>query len=214
VAAAELGVSSFDLYVRGAAAAAGPIPLRAEPGDPPSVIIGDGLEALGLAALRFAAGRTLFLSATHLDLLLAVPPEEAGALLVAIVRQFVPDYRHESVRDGLAAAETARVERLFPRKLKQSLMPYAVESAGPFDLGALLTAVRDGANGAGLLACADLPAALSVLLEAAGTVTAPVSGRAVGGLTLETIAANPEALALLRFAVSDTYDDLAQALEA
>jgi hypothetical protein len=146
---------------------------------------------------------------------LAVPAEEAGALLVAIVRQFVPDYRHEAVREALAAAETARVERLFPRKLKQSLMPYAVESAGAFDLGALLAAVRDGANGAGLLACADLPAALSVLLELAGTVTAPVAGRAdVGGLTLEAIAANPEALALLRFAVSDTYDDLAQALES
>ena len=215
VAAAELGVSGFDLYVRSAPATAGPIPLRAEPGDPPSIVIGDGLEPLGQAALRFAAGRTLFLAATHLDLLLAVPAEEAGALLVAIVRQFVPDYRHESVRDGLAAAETARVERLFPRKLKQSLMPYAVESAGPFDLGALLAAVRDGANGAGLLACADLPAALSVLLESAGTVTAPVGGRPeVGGLTLEAIAANPEALALLRFAVSDTYDDLAQALEA
>ena len=134
VVAAELGVGSFDLYVRQAAAASGPILLRAEPGDPPAIVVGDALEALGPAALRFAAGRTLRLSATHLDLLLAVPAEEAGALLVGIIRQFVPDYQHAAVRDGLAAAETARLDRLLPRKLKQAAMPYAVESAGPFDL--------------------------------------------------------------------------------
>jgi hypothetical protein len=207
VVAAELGVGSFDLYVRQAAAAAGPILLRAEPGDPPSIVVGDALEGLGPSALRFAAGRALRLSATHLDLLLAVPAEEAGALLVGIIRQFVPDYQHQAVRDGLAAAETMRVDRLLPRKLRQAAMPYAVESAGSFDLPGLLAAARDGANAAGLLACADLRAALSVVVELSGSL-APRDG----GLTLEAIAANPEAMALLRFAVSDTYDDLAQAL--
>ncbi|MES1165073.1 MAG: hypothetical protein ABUR63_04905, partial [Verrucomicrobiota bacterium] len=93
------------------------------------------------------------------------------------------------------------------RKLKQAAMPYAVESAGPFDLAALLAAARDGANAAGLLACADLPAALSVILELSPSLV-PRNG----GLTLEAVAVNPEAIALLRFAVSDTYDDLAQAL--
>ena len=205
--AAELGVGSFDLYVRQAAAASGPILLRAEPGDPPAIVVGDALEGLGPAALRFAAGRMLRLSATHLDLLLAIPAEEAGALLVGIIRQFVPDYQHAAVREALAAAETARLDRLLPRKLKQAAMPYAVESAGPFDLAALLAAARDGANASGLLACADLPAALSVVLE-----LSPSLVPRDGGLTLEAVAVNPEAVALLRFAVSDTYDDLAQAL--
>ncbi len=213
VVAVELGVPTFDFYVRSAAATSGPMALRAEPGEPPSIIVGEALEALGPSALRFAAGRALFLTFTHLDLLLAVPAEEAGALLVAIIRQFVPDYQHEAVRDALAAAETTRVERLFPRKLRQGLMPYAVESAGAFDLPALLAAVRDGANAAGLLASADLPAALAVVLELAGAVIAPVPG-AGGRLTLEAIANQPEALALLLFSVSDAYDDLAQALEA
>jgi Tfp pilus assembly protein PilF len=204
VVANELGVPSFELYVRAAPAVAGPAPLRVEPGDPPVILLGDAIEALGPAALRFAAGRALRLCATQLDLLLAVPAEEAGALLVGIIRQFVPDYRHEAVREPLAAAETARVERVMPRKLKQTLMPYAVESAGPFDLTALLAAVRDGANAAGLLACADLPAALAVLLELPGPA---------GTLTPAALIENPEALALLQFAISDTYDDLAQALE-
>ena len=210
--AGELGVADFELYMKSLPAAAGPIALRAEPGSPPAIILGAPIADLGAAALHFAAGRAVRLLQTHLDAILAVPQEEAGALLVGIIRQSVADYHHPEVRDTLAAAETARVERLIPRKLKQQLMPFAVESAGPFDLSALYAAVRDGANAAGLLAAADLPAALSVILELAGTIVA--SGPASGpGLTLAAIAANPEARALLRFAVSDEYDDLARVLE-
>ena len=211
--AAELGIGDFDLYVRTSAAAAGPVPLRAEPGNPPAIVIGASLAELGPAALRFAAARTLRLTATHLDTLLAIPTEEAGALLVGIIRNFVPDYRHAEVRDTLVVAEAARVDRLIPRKLKQQVLPFAIESAGPFDLAALYAAVRDGANAAGLLASADLPAALSVVLALSGSVTAKSASASEPGLTLAAIAASPEALTLLRFAVSDDYDDLARALE-
>jgi hypothetical protein len=210
--AAELGVGDFDLYLKTPAAAAGPIPLRAEPGNPPSIVLGAPLVELGPAAVRFAAARTLRLTATHLDSLLALPVEEAGALLVGIIRQFVPDYRHAEVRDTLVDAEAARLDRLISRKLKQQVLPFAVESAGAFDLGALHAAVRDGANAAGLLASADLPAALSVVLALSGSVTAASAPQP--GLTLAAIASSPEALSLLRFAVSDGYDDLARALEA
>jgi hypothetical protein len=65
--------------------------------------------------------------------------------------------------------------------------------------------VRDGANAAGLLASADLPTALSVVLAA--------SGMRATTLSLSPIAAHPEAIALLRFAVSDAYDELAAAIE-
>ncbi|HVV48639.1 MAG TPA: hypothetical protein VHO06_03185, partial [Polyangia bacterium] len=211
--AAELGVGDFELYVKDLPAAAGPIPLRAEPGNPPALVIGAALGELGPAAMRFAAARALRLTATHLDALLAVPPEEAGALLVAIVRQFVPDFQHPEVREALVAAEAARAERAIPRKLKPQLMPFAVESAGPFDLAALLAAVRDGANAVGLLAAADLPAALSVILELGGTiVTPPPAGGP--GLTRAAVGASAEAMNLLRFAVSDAHDDLARALES
>ena len=209
--AAELGVGDFDLYVKALPAAAGPIPLRVEPGNPPVLIIGAPLDELGPAAMRFAAAHALALAASHLDALVAVPPEEAGALLVGIIRQFVPDFTHADVRESLAVAEAARAERAIPRKLKPPLMPFAVESAGPFDLPALTSAVRDGANAVGLLAAADLPAALSVILEIAGTIVAPAGGT---GLTLGAIGASPEAMNLLRFAVSDDHDDLARALES
>ena len=62
---------------------------------------------MGPGAVRFAAARTLRLAATHLDALLAVSPEEAAALLVGIIRQFVPEYRHPDVRDALVEAEAA-----------------------------------------------------------------------------------------------------------
>jgi lipopolysaccharide biosynthesis regulator YciM len=211
--AAELGAGEFDLYLKALPAAAGPIPLRAEPGNPPAIIIGTAIEELGPAALRFAAARALRLTSTNLDAILAVSPEEAGALLVGIIRQFVPDYQHAEVRDHLVAAEMARAERAIPRKLKSQLIPFAVESAGAFDLGALYAAARDSANAVGLLAAADLPAALSVILEMSGTIlAAPTPGGP--GLSLAAIGANPEAMALVRFAVSDEHDELARELES
>ncbi len=83
-------------------------------------------------------------------------------------------------------------------------MPFALESAGNLDIGALRAAARDGANAVGLLAAGDLPAALSVLLAARG---------GTGTLSLPAIAADEEAMALLNFALSDLYADLCRAME-
>jgi Tfp pilus assembly protein PilF len=201
---AELGAGDFDLFIK-QTGAAGPVPLRAEPGAPAGIIIGAPIVALGAGAVRFAAARTLRLAATHLDILLAVAPEEAAAIVIGIVRQFVPEFRHPDVRDALVDVEASRAARVIPRKIKPTLAAFAIESAGAFDVAGLHAAVRDGANAAGLLASADLPAALAVVLAAAGTRDRT--------LTLPAIAANPEALALLRFAVSDAYDELAAAME-
>jgi hypothetical protein len=63
------------------------------------------------------------------------------------------------------------------------------------------------------MAAADLPLALSVILELAGTIVAAPAG-AGPGLTLAALAANPEAMSLLGFAVSDDYDDLSRELES
>ena len=207
--AAELGAGDFELYVKSAVAAADPVPLRAEPAVPPAIIIGAPVVARGPAALRFAAARTLRLVATGLDVLLAVSPEEAAAILVGIIRQFVPEYGHPGVRDALADAETAHAARIIPRKLRPQLMPFAVESAGPFDMEGLHAAARDGVNAAGLLASGDLPSALSVVLAVSGPAAA-----AARAITPSAIAAHPEALALVRFAISDDYDELARAMES
>jgi len=204
---AELGAGDFELYIKTPpAATAGPVPVRAEPGAPAAIIVGAPIVTMGQGALRFAAARTLRLAATHLDMLLAVPPEEAAALLVGIIRQFVPEFSHPAVRDALVDLEAARAARAIPRRIKPNVSAFAIESAGPFDVAALHAAVRDGANAAGLLASADLPASLAVILATAGVRDQP--------LALSPIAANQEALAMLRFAVSDAYDELAAAMEA
>jgi hypothetical protein len=93
-------------------------------------------------------------------------------------------------------------------------MPFAVESAGEFDPMALHAAVRDGANAVGLLAAGDLPAALSVVLATSGMSATSPTQDWDGALSLSPIVAHPEGLALLRFAVSDDYDDLVLAMES
>ncbi|HVU51765.1 MAG TPA: hypothetical protein VHL80_13810, partial [Polyangia bacterium] len=203
--AVELGAPDVEVYVRAPsprAAGVEPGGVRVEPGDRAAVLLAAELPALGGHALRFAAARAMRLVATHLDLVLAASPAEAGALLGGVIRQFVPDFRHPAVRDELLAFEADRIGKLLPRKLKPEVMPFAVESAGAFDVDALHAAVRDGANAAGLLACGDLPAGLAALLAGSGRTLAPAD-----------LAAHPEALALLRFALSDDYDDLAEAME-
>ena len=89
--------------------------------------------------------------------------------------------------------------------MKPLASAFAIESAGAFDVAALHAAVRDGANAVGLLASGDLAG------RAGGR--AGRSGMREQPLTLSPIVANPEALALLRFAVSDAYDELAAAME-
>jgi hypothetical protein len=203
--AVELGVRDVDVYVKSPRKEGDPSPLLVEPGAPPAVIVGARIVGLGPHALRFAAARALRLVATHLDLVLAEQPGEAGALLGGVVRQFVAEYRHPEIREEVLEIETQRVAKVLSRKVRQEVMPFAIESAGAFDLGALHDAVRDGANAVGLLASGDLPSALAVVLA--------TGGAGPGAAGPEAIAAHPEALALLRFALSDDYDAMAQAME-
>jgi hypothetical protein len=85
-------------------------------------------------------------------------------------------------------------------------MPFAMESSGALDLTALHAGIRDGANRVGLLACGSLGAALRVVLGAAG---AGLDGR----LSTSAIKRDPQAMALVSFALSDEHDDLVRALE-
>ncbi|HEX3698224.1 MAG TPA: hypothetical protein VH374_22825 [Polyangia bacterium] len=202
--AAQLGVGDFDVHVKRSDDSRAAAALIAEPGTPPALVLGAEIINLGPAAVRFAAGRTLRLCATHLDQLLRQPLEVTGALVVGVARQFVDDFQHPQVSEMAAAAGVARVGRLLSRKLRQDVMHFALESATGFDLQALVAAVRDGANAVGLLAAGDLPASLAAVLAARG-------GRRP--LTLTAIAADDEALALLNFALSDPYADLCRAME-
>jgi hypothetical protein len=200
--AAELGVKEVDVYVKPARAASEPAWLAVEPGEPPTLILGASILTLGPHAIRFAAARGVRLAATHLDLVLRDTPPQTGALVGGIVRQFVTDYRHPDVPSDLMNAGTATVARVLSRRVRQEVMPFAMESAGGLDLAAMHEAVREGANQVGLLASGHLPSALSVVLAVAGRT-----------LTMAHVASNPEAMALLDFALSDGYDEICRELE-
>jgi hypothetical protein len=200
--AAEMGLKDVDVYVKPARAASEPSWLVVEPGEPPTLILGASILTLGPHAIRFAAARGLRLAATHLDLVLRDTPPQTGALIGGIVRQFVTDYRHPDVPADMMNAGSTTVAKVLSRRVRQEVMPFAMESAGALDLGALHEAVRDGADQVGLLASGHLPSALAVVLAAGGRP-----------LTLANIAANPEAMALLDFALSDGYDEICRELE-
>jgi hypothetical protein len=200
--ATEVGLRDMEVYVKPARVAAEPAWLAVEPGETPALVLGASILALGTAGLRFAAGRAVRLAATHLDIVLRGTPPQAGALIGGVVRQFVTDYRHPDVPNDVMDAGVTTVARALSRRLRQEVMPFAIESAGALDLAALHAAVRDGANQVGLLASGSLPSSLAVILATAGRT-----------LTLAHAAVNPEALALLDFALSDGYDELTRELE-
>ncbi|MEP6654976.1 MAG: hypothetical protein ABJA82_16555, partial [Myxococcales bacterium] len=221
---AELLAGPFDLYLapvvpaspvpsaspgpRAGAGAAAPVVVAVHPGKPPIIIISASVMQLGPAALRFVAGRSLRLIATHLEGAIAGGPAEMGEWIGAVVRQFMADYRHPLVPPERLAARAARVGKLLSRKLRQEIMPFAMESSGQLDLEALHAGIRDGANRVGLLASGSLAAALRVVLM----LTEPAAS-AAGPALPAVLARNPEARALLSFALSDAYDDLVKAVE-
>ncbi len=202
--AGELAAGPFDMYVATARSEAVPAPLLVEPGRPPAIVLGASLLKLGPHGLRFAAGRTLRLVSTHLDMALVGDATDLGAWLGGVIRQFIGDYRHPDVPAEITAARAARVAKLIPKKLRQEVMPFAMESSGAIDLAALHAGIRDGANRIGLCASGSLGAALRVILtmSGAGTSVSPAA-----------IKRNAEARALLAFALSDEYDDLVRSLE-
>jgi tetratricopeptide (TPR) repeat protein len=203
--AAELAAGPFDLYIAPPRLELLPVPLVVEPGKPAVIVIGSELLKLGPQAVRFIAGRTLRLVSTHLDLALAGGAVELGAWLAGVIRQFVVDYRHPDVPAEVIAARAARVAKLLPRRLRQEVMPFAMETSGELDLEALRAGIRDGVNRVGLVASGSLGAALRVVLcasTAAGAIPSAAS-----------IKENSEARALLTFALSDEHDELVRSLE-
>jgi hypothetical protein len=147
----------------------------------------------------------LRLAATHLDALFAVRPRTAAALVVGIIRQFVPDFLHRPVRDALVETEAARAARLIPRKVKPAASGLRGRERRPVRR---TRAPRRGARRRQRRRAAGLAGPAG---RAGGRPGA--AGMRDPALALSPIVANPEALALLRFAVSDAYDDLAAAME-
>jgi hypothetical protein len=197
--AADLGVRELDLYV----STAHPLAMAVEPGDPPAIILGAQLVEMGRSALRFAGAFLLRLVETHFALLAHGGPAEAGLLLAAVARQFLPDFRPPQLDGPALAAAEIRVSRALGKSLRAELAPFASHIAGAFSPEALyLDALETGAR-AGLLACGDLAIALEVIARTAGHAQA----------TPDILRQLPLANRLSDFALSEDYEELYLALD-
>jgi tetratricopeptide (TPR) repeat protein len=198
--AADLGVRPFELYV----SQTYPFALAVEPGDPPALVLGAGLVALGTPAVRFAAAYGLRLIGTRFDLFVQSGPPEAAALLAGIIRPFVPDYHPPGVPAAVVEAAQGRVAKAMSKSLRAELGPFATEIAAAYAPEALFLDLQETAGRAGLLACGDLSVALEVLARAAGHPK----------LTLAALAELPLAGRLADFAFSEDHEELVLALDA
>jgi tetratricopeptide (TPR) repeat protein len=196
---ADLGVRSFDLYL----STAHPRAMVVEPGATPAIILGSEIASLGPIATRCVSAYALRLIETHFDLLLEGGPTEMGALLVAIIKQFVPDFEHAEVPATAVQEATFRVAKALSKQLRSALAPHVAEIAVPFPLDATCTALQESAARIGLLACGDLASVLRVLFAAAGRE-----------LRLADLGSMALAPALVDFALSSPHDELVAAIEA
>lgn len=197
--AGDLGVRNFDVYVTNTL----PSAMTVEPGDPSVMIIGSEIAALDPVGLRFASGYLLRLMDTRFELLVDSSPVQMGALLAGVIRQFVPDYQHPDLPESAVAEAVARVSKAMSRQQRIQLAPFAAEIATQFAIAPMYAALQEAAARVGLLACGDLAASLRILALAEGRPFTPAA-----------LAGSPLALALMDFALSPEYEELAAALDA
>lgn len=189
--AADFGVDSYDLYLVDHE----PMALIVENTEPPSIIVGSSLMHNATEEeVHFLLGRCLWLIRKAMVLPARLVPRDLEVLLAAVIRLYRADFAPPGV-DERALQMVSRQVSKASRKLRQTLMPFALECSGSgFDAQAWGAAVVHSANRAGLVACRSTKAAFDALCRAAGQARA--DSRPID---------NPEAEELLRFAVSAEY---------
>lgn len=135
-----------------------------EPGDPPKVIVGVGLRNLSAGTRRFELGRVMSGVIGGSVLFNTVPRRELPSLLSAIIATNVKGYSRMGQPSEVADL-TKRVGRALPRKLKKLLEEDARAAAAmtPPDIDAWVDASAVSADRCGLLACADIGAAIDAV---------------------------------------------------
>ncbi|MBW2731152.1 MAG: hypothetical protein JRH20_02100 [Deltaproteobacteria bacterium] len=203
--ARDLGVSSYELFI----SQTEPHAVVVENTSPPAVILGKVLiEGASEQEVTFLLGRCLWIIRKAM-VLPARFPEDVEALVAGVVRQYVPEFEPAGTDARLLTEVTKQVSRVIPRKMKQELMPFALECSGEAEaIGGLGPAVIHSANRAGLLACRSVEGAINALRKAAGQGESPRTKEQRTSMLLD----NPEAEELMRFAISDAHFELRRAM--
>lgn len=183
-----------------------PTALIVENTSPPSILVGKALlhEATE-TEIQFLMARSLWIISRSMILPAFLRREELELLMAGIVRQYQPDFQPAEVEFKALQEATKKVGKAIPRKLKQELMPFALECSGAaVDLKALGAAVIYSANRTGLLTCRSIFGALSMLCRMSGLMGLPADAEG----RMSALVDNPEAAELLRFMVSDAHSEL------
>lgn len=162
-------------------------------------ILGRGVDTPMLGpAHRFAVGRKAFGAATHTSALIDRSASEGATLLFAVAAAADTPLNAGVGRPGLDEW-TRTVQRTISRRARKATAAAAtLLEDGGISLEGYCGAARRSANRAGLIACMDLPVALTALLGVAPT--------------LEGVRASSEANALVRFWISREFLALRQKL--
>jgi tetratricopeptide (TPR) repeat protein len=181
----------------------------AESGEPALVVLGRALVARpDPGSLRFVAGRTLYLLATRMSLAARLSGEELGLFIGGVVWQFVPGYIHTRLPEKALYDSAQRMNKLLPRKVRDIVMPHALECSGDLDFEAITRAVQHAGDRAGLLLAGDTQRALELTWLMSGQTGPMLRGDAF----VRVARSLPAVSALMRFAVSEELDEIRRLL--
>ncbi|MCG8420678.1 MAG: hypothetical protein MJE77_22390 [Proteobacteria bacterium] len=164
--AGQMGIDQPALYVSGKE----PTLMACEPTSPVSIILGSALaDPQRGAELRFCLGWALKLASSWFAVPARMSSEDFGVLLVALLRQFEPEFAATGVDADAVASQQQRLKRVIPGGMIQQLRPFALGIASErFDYQALHTGIQASGDRAGLVTCGSMRAALSVLCTVRG----------------------------------------------
>jgi tetratricopeptide (TPR) repeat protein len=171
-------------------------------GDPPTLVVGFDLQERTTASERFFLfARALKVASSHMAPALRARPEELDAALLALLHGHDPS-RGNSPEPAQLHALRKRLTKSVPRKWRDELDSLVLELQGhqAFSTRLVPFAVSSLGDRAALVLTGSVPSAIDALVKIAGRqVPSQNAGR------LEAIGKTPEALALLRFAITDAH---------
>ena len=187
--ATGLGFGEIDVYV----STRQPYTMIAEPTSPISLVLGAEIAKGDASRIRFAAGAALKLAQASLAIPARLSETDLGVLVVALLRQFQPEFPQEGLDEPAIVSQMQKLKRLIPTNLMNELRPHAQAVDGAhFKHEQLARDLRITGLRAGLVASGSILAGLTVLAAAAGT-------------DVPSFLANPVAQGLITFALSEDH---------
>jgi tetratricopeptide (TPR) repeat protein len=194
--ATGLGFGEIDVYV----STRQPFAMVAEPTSPVSLVIGQSIAQAQDSgrSVRFAAGTALKLAQASLAIPARLPADDLGVLVVALLRQFQPEFPTTGLDEAAVTAQAQKLRRLIPSGLMNELKPYALAiDASAFDHVGLARDVKLAGLRAGVVAAGSLVTGLRLLAAQADT-------------DVPSFLADPVAQGLVAFALGEDHAALAR----